>query len=258
MHFLVRPRLGWVFFAAIVSVSLSATAFAAPRDQLFGPPSTFVGMITDSAGPVPAGVKVEAYIGDTLCGTGKTESYAGGTAYAVDVVSKEQTAGCGEQGVEVRIKVGDRFAKQTGKWDDGGNPLVQLDLAFGSATPVAIPTSTPTPTSAATKQTASSGTPTSTGSNAAARSVTVDTVPAGSPGAGSPIASPSSNPTGGLTSASSGGPGGGDGGGGGGFPIWGIVLLAFGGVAAAGGGIGYAMSRRRHPADDTSAFPPSI
>ena len=46
---------------------------------------------------------VEAYIGDKVCGSGTTEFVGDGdsrvTVYAIDVVSKEQTAGCGGDGL---------------------------------------------------------------------------------------------------------------------------------------------------------------
>ena len=43
---------------------------------------------------------------------------------------------------------------------------------------------------------------------------------------------------------------------GGGFPIWGIVIIALGALAVAGGGIGYVMSRNRVAADDDYRDPP--
>ena len=92
--------------------------------QIPSPPSTIFGSISDSAGPVPAGLTVEAYVGDRLCGSRQTEMTGEPpgrvTVYSVNVVSAAQTAGCGTEGAAVRIKVGDRFATQTAVWREIG------------------------------------------------------------------------------------------------------------------------------------------
>lgn len=232
--------------AALLTFLIGAAAVQVASAQ-FEPPSTVFGSVADSAGEVPAGLAVEAYIGETLCGTkGRTEFTGDGparvTVYVVDVVSASQIAGCGVVGSEVRVKIGDRFATQTARWNPGP---VQLDVTFGSATPAVIPTFTPAPTRTpapeATPQPGQTGTP-----------AAVDTIPAGSPGAGSPV----SSPRGGITSATPGAQTANSGGGGGGFPIWGVVVLVLGGIAAVGGGVGYAMSRGSRPEADSEPGPP--
>lgn len=241
-------------FRGVLAGGVVAAAFLAlavqPAAAQFDPPSTVYGSIADSAGPIEAGLPVEAYIGDTRCGTGATEYTGEGTSrvtvYAVDVVADSQVRGCGRNGTEVRIKVGDRFAPQTARWQPGP---VQLDITFGSATPAAIPTFTPTPTRtpdpAATPTPPSTATPgTTPGSTPGA---TVATIPAGSPGAGSPVRG------GGVTSATPGqqNAGGSDSGG---FPVWGIIVLVLGAIAAVGGGAGWVLARNRSAAEDD--FPP--
>jgi hypothetical protein len=208
------------------------------------------GSVTDSAGTVPAGLVVEAYVGEKLCGKGATEFTGEGasrvTVYYADVVASTQTAGCGTAGGEVRIKVGDRFAPQNARWQKGP---VQFDITFGSATPAPIPTFTPAPRPTATQRPPSNTA--AAGSSEAAPTARPGTVPAGSPGAGSPF------PTlrGGLTSSTPlPGQDSGDGGEGG-FPVWAIVVVVLGGVALIGGGIGYAMSHG-NPADDDLFGPP--
>lgn len=233
--------------ALLAALSAGALALAATTTALaqFDPPSTIFGSITDSEGPVPAGLPVEAYIGETRCGTGGKTEYTGEgatrvTVYAVDVVANSQINGCGRPGAEVRIKVGDRFAPQVARWQPGP---VQLDITFGSATPAAIPTFTPTPTRTPAPAATQTPLPRSTATNGSP----VATIPAGSPGAGSPIIG------GGVTSAT---PGrqtttsNDDGG----FPIWGIILLVLGAIAAVGGGAGYVLARNRQ--SDTGDFPP--
>ncbi len=132
----------WRVAMALPAASLAAAALFSTAHAQFDPPSTVFGSIADSGGVVPAGVTVEAYIGDTLCGTkGRTEFTGDGaarvTVYVVDVVSESQIAGCGTVGREVRVKIGDRFATQTAKWNPGP---VQLDVTFGSASPAVSPT----------------------------------------------------------------------------------------------------------------------
>jgi hypothetical protein len=234
--------------AALIAACTAALGVWAVASAQFGPPSTFIGSVTDASGPVPAGLAVEAYIGDTLCGTKGTTAYVGDgdarvTVYDVDVNSESQTPGCGAPNKVVRIKVGDRFAEQTGKWNAGP---VQVDLTFGNATPAVIPTFTPAPTR----------TPDPRGTAApltqqTAVSASGGTIPAGSPGAGSPV------PTlkGGVTSATPGAPGTGSNDDGG-FPIWGVAILVLGGIAAIGGGVGYAMSRGSRRIEDDDDFGP--
>ena len=241
------PRLR--LFGALAVVALGFIAFAVPAAAQFGPPQTIFGSITDSSGPVADKLPIEAYVADKICGKGVTEFVGDGasrvTVFAVDVVSKEQTAGCGADGTEVRIKIGDRFADQKARWRAG--PL-QVDLVFGAnATPQAIPTFTPAPTTAAPAQpTLARGTP------AIAATVIEGTPVAGASATASAIGSvtvsvtrpPNATPTlvGGVISSVTGGTGGS---GGGGFPLWGIVVAILGVVAVAGGGVGILMARAR-------------
>ena len=236
--FLTR-RLAWgVAALAGAGVLVASNAGA----QIPSPPATVFGSITDSAGPVPDKLKVEAYVGDKLCGEGQTGFTGEGsgrvTVYFADVVSEQQTPGCGKSGAEVRIKIGDRFASQTFKWEAGPT---QLNITFGNATPAAIPTFTPTPQG--------SGSPAagSQGGGAGA----VETIPAGSPGAGSPVAR---NNPGGVTSTD---PKAADAAedDGGGFPIWAVAVLVLGGIAVVGGGVGFLMSRSRTNDDDLFPHP---
>lgn len=232
-------RLAWGL-AALAGAGALALSHAGA--QIPSPPATVFGSVTDSEGPVPEKLKVEAYVGSKLCGEGETGFTGDGasrvTVYFADVVSDQQTAGCGKAGTEVRIKIGDRFATQTFLWEAGPT---QLNITFGSATPAAIPTFTPTPPR--------SDTP-AAGSTPGAAAAAIETVPPGSPGAGSPVP-------------------GGRGGGvtstdpkalesqeddGGGFPIWAVAVLVLGGIAVVGGGVGFLMSRSRD-ADEDYLFP---
>lgn len=232
----------WRWLAAIATAAIglgSATAIA----QIPSPPATIFGSVTDGAGPVAENLPVQGYIGDKLCGTRGFTQFTGEgnsrvTVYFVDVLSEEQTPGCGKDGADVRIKIGDRFANQTAKWKRGP---VQLDITFGNVTPAAIPTFTPAPTN-----TPRPGTPGASSSSATpeAAAASVGTIPAGSPGAGQPLKGGVSN-TGASKSVSTTSTGRSDSGG---FPIWGGALLVLLGVAAVGGGVGFTMSRNRRAA----------
>jgi hypothetical protein len=239
---MIRTR-GALLAAASAIAGVIALLAAAPAAAQFDPPSTIFGSVTDAAGPVPEGVPVEAYIGDTLCSSdGRTEFTGEGnarvTVYVVDVVSDSQVSGCGRPGAEVRIKIGDRFAPQVARWQAGP---VQLDVTFGNATPAPIPTFTPTPT----RTPEATGTPVpGTPGNGQGPGATI---PPGSPGAGSPVTG------GGVTSATPGqqnAPGGDNGG----FPVWGVIVLLLGAIAAIGGGAGYLFARNRSA--DTDDLPP--
>lgn len=242
-------RGAFVAAAAAVAGAVALLA-AAPASAQFDPPSTVFGSVADSAGPVPEGLPVEAYIGDTLCGKdGKTEYTGEGSArvtvYAIDVVADSQIKGCGRSGAEVRIKIGDRFAPQTARWQPGP---VQLDVTFGSATPAPIPTFTPTPTR--TPAPGATGTPAPGQSTpGSGQGGSVETIPPGSPGAGSPVTG------GGVTSATPGqqNAAGDDGGG---FPVWGVIVLVLGAIAAVGGGAGWVLARNRQSASDSDDLDP--
>lgn len=257
------------FVLVLASVALASVAImGVPRAtaQVFGPPMTLFGSITDSEGPVAVGLPVEAYVGDTLCGRGVTEATGEGdarvTVYAVHVVAREQTAGCGSLDAVVRVKIGERFASQTATWEAGPK---QLDITFGSATPAPIPTFTPTPTRTAppagspTQMTPTpQGTPNGTapGGSPTDGGMTTPqptgTIPAGSPGAGSPFPTTA----GGVITSPPGGGGGASGGGG--FPVWAAIVLVLGGIALVGGGVGFAMARSRANAADESPEEPPL
>lgn len=228
-----------LLLAGVAAAALLALPGAAgtARAQVFGPPMTLFGSITDAAGPIDAGVPVEAYVGDKLCGKGKTEFVGEGanrvTAYATDVVSREQTAGCGSIGVEVRVRIGDRFATQTVKWQQGP---VRLDVTFGNATPAAIPTFTPTPRRDPTANPNQTGTP-APGSSAQAN------------GTRTSAASPAPTLRGGVETRNLQARGEDSGGG---FPVWAGILLGLAVLGAAGGTIGFLMARRDNDGDTPS------
>lgn len=250
---MTNPSMAAWRIAAASGAILGAMLFLLPASAQFSPPSTVFGSISDSGGTVEKGLPVEAYIGDKLCGTKGFTDFTGDgdariTYYVVDVVHESQIEGCGRAGAnqQVRIKIGDRFADKTAIWDPGA---VRLDVTFGNATPVPIPTFTPAPT----RTPDPAGTARPAGTAGAAGEVA--TIPPGSPGAGSPVPT---SPQGGITNVTPGqlnaAAGDDDDGG---VPVWAIVLLVLGGIGAVGGGVGYVMARNnRATAPDDDLFPP--
>lgn len=253
----------WLFAAVLALGALAGAAEA--RAQIGPPPATVYGSIADSERDIPAGVKIEAYIGDLLCGESKTEKIGEGaarvTVYAINVLAdgdgQGAKRGCGKPGSEIRIKVGDRFAPRTVTWASGYP--IRYDITFGNATPAPIPTftptpaATPTPPSGATPGGGSGGGPTAPGSPGASPTAH------GGPGNASPAAtgSPAAAATrpGGLASSTPALAGTEDDGGG--FPVWTAVLGALGAVLLVGGVVGYALARRGADDETPGGEPPA-
>lgn len=239
--------------AVLVPGAFALAVLAAPAAAQ-DPPSTVFGSIADSEGPIEEGLPVVAYVGDTICSyTGddprfKEEVFYVGEGesrvamYTINVFAASQRPGCGTEGAEVRIKIGDRFAPQTAIWRAG---LVRQDITFGDATPAPIPTVTPTPTPTITPTPVAEDTPTP--------GVTSTPRPGETP---SPSPTPLPTLSGGVTT----GPGAPrDGGGDDGFPLWGVAALFIGAIVIVGGGIGFVMARQDAgdaDADTSPAGPP--
>lgn len=230
--------------AAVAVAGLLLVAFAA-RVHAQDPPSTIFGSIADSEGPIEEGLPVVAYVGDTVCSytgddprfkeevihVGEGESPV--AMYTVNVFAASQRPGCGTEGAEVRIQIGDRVAPQTAIWRAG---LVRLDITFGDATPAPIPTVTPTPTPTITPTPVTEDTPTPAGTP----SPTVQETPP-------PGSTPLPTLAGGVTTGT-GAPRTSDDGGG--FPLWGVAALFIGAIVIVGGGIGFVMARQDTGASD--------
>lgn len=240
---------------AILPVLLAVIAVGAPdvHAQIGPPPATVFGSISDSAGDVPAGVPVEAYIGNLLCGESRTEKTGEGaarvTVYAIHVLADGDgmgaRKGCGKPGVEIRIKVGDRFAPGTVTWASGYP--IRFDITFGNATPAPIPTFTPTPTATPTPPRTTPTGDSATGTPTGLLPTEQPTATSGTSGPSSPTSQPTK--PGGLASSTPAlatGASGGDG-----FPVWAALLGVLGAVVLVGGGVGFALSRRR--SEDESA-----
>jgi len=235
-----QPLAACVLAATLLAGIVAGRANA----QIPEPPTTFYGSITDAAGRVPAGVPVVAIVNNNICGETTTVQVGEGTAlvtmYVIDVISDRQTAGCGKPGDAVRLRVGDRLAERAVEWAGTGE-LVQFDLVFGDATPAVIPTATRTP----------SPTPEPTTAGATGSPATEGTPAPGSPTGGTPAArTPGRTEPGAVSTTTPAPAAAGDSDDGGGLPVWALLALAVGGVAAVGGGIGFVMSRSNKTAGE--------
>jgi hypothetical protein len=244
----MNGRTGLV--VALISVTVIAGgivgSLASSRQasaQVFGPPMTVFGSITGE-GSIPEGVPVDAIIGNTICGSGKTEFYGGVPIYYIDVVSREQKAGCGTRGAVIRFKVGDVFANETIGWEAGPAELL---LTIGAATPIAVPTPTPVTQETATQAPPPTPTPIATRTSPASPTATLTATP-------TRTATPTATPTlaGSLITRQPTAPAGGGAtaGGDGGFPVWAAVVIGIGTIVAVGGGIGYLLARSRGEDED--------
>jgi hypothetical protein len=130
-----------VLVAAVVAL-ISSLMAASVSAQPPTPPNRFFGNATVDGAPAPAGTNVTATIGGNVCGQTTVEA---DSTYVLDVVSSNQTAGCGTEGASVSFTVGGNPGGSA-TWSSG--KFTELNLA-GKAPPptVAPPTVAPvTPT----------------------------------------------------------------------------------------------------------------
>ena len=94
--------------------------------------SGFGGSVWKDGGPLPAGTRVEALVGEKVCG----EATACGlreSRYFMWVVSAEEEEGCGQESAEVRFRVDGAMANQTAQWHDQESATVDLFVGPDSA-----------------------------------------------------------------------------------------------------------------------------
>jgi hypothetical protein len=99
--------------------------------------SGFGGSVWKDGGPLPAGTRVEAVVGEKVCGETSTCGLRE-SRYFMWIVSAEEEEGCGQESAEVRFRVDGAMANQMAQWHEQGSATVDLffgpDLAvFGGA-----------------------------------------------------------------------------------------------------------------------------
>jgi hypothetical protein len=205
-------------------------------------PSSFFGTASIDGKPAPNGARVRGYIDGIDCTQGDAAGTGldGGVAeYVIHVVHESQKPGCGNETKTVTFTVDGRSAAQTAKWKVGPQ---ELNLNVGSGVPVALPTATATPPgSPPATGTASSASPGAARSNSPGGTPPTDDVTfitPKPPGENRDQQPPAAND--------------------GGAPVGLFLLFGFLALAAGGGGIGFAMSRRPRatPAAGSSDGPP--
>ncbi len=137
--------------AAVLGISAFASASAESPPN---PPSRFAGtVLVDGAAP-PAGTSITAKIGNTTCGVTTTFNTGAASNYKVDVPALDPgaTPNCGTDGATVSFFIGDKLARETGKW--ANSQLGVLNLTY-----VTPPTATPTGSTTPGAGTPGAGTP---------------------------------------------------------------------------------------------------
>ncbi len=128
----------WIVAVLAAALTLSVIGVASAQPT---PPSTFMGTVTSPDGEVAAGLSVEAYVGETLCNTRDTETYAdsaGVTRYWVSVHNSSTEAACGGVGAEIRFQIGGQNAVETATRTASALATVNLTLAPAAPETVTI------------------------------------------------------------------------------------------------------------------------
>jgi hypothetical protein len=141
LHELVFGRGYWISATEAVTIHLSSGVSAdGVSDPLAGPPATYYGTVEAGGGFTPtAGMAVQAYVGDHVCGQGETQAYGGEIVYVVNVSADGPggAAGCGKPGDEVTFYVDEQTMTPTAVWDN--NLVWEVDLAADTEREVYLP-----------------------------------------------------------------------------------------------------------------------
>ena len=135
-----------VLVAAVVAL-ISSLMVASVSAQPPTPPNRFFGNVTGAT----AGASVTATIGGVTCGQTTVKS---DSTYVLDVLSSNQTPGCGTDGASVSFTVAGNSAG-SGTWTSGN--FSQLDLTAKTPPPPTAVPPTPMPATPTAKPTIVSG-----------------------------------------------------------------------------------------------------
>ncbi|MEZ4726911.1 MAG: hypothetical protein R3E79_07235 [Caldilineaceae bacterium] len=127
----LRPGPGyWIWATEDVDLLLKddGPTQAAATPPLF--PAIYYGALSSiTAVPIPPDLPVQAHIGDTLCGVGRTQIFNQQTVYVVAVYGDDSstTANCGAPGRAVQLTLGD-FQATTVPWQNEAPTAAPLAL----------------------------------------------------------------------------------------------------------------------------------
>ena len=137
-------------------------------------PSSFYGTVRVNNANVPDGTIIQGLIGGQVYAEGFTQTYQGGSVYALDVRGDNTdtpTQDGGREGDTIQFKIGGVLTDQTGVWHAGTN--VNLNLTASSSAPIIAPQTTPLPVPTQTAIVFIQPLPTSTQSSQASPTPTV-------------------------------------------------------------------------------------
>ncbi|HWO93476.1 MAG TPA: S8 family serine peptidase, partial [Dehalococcoidia bacterium] len=96
-------------------------------------PATFLGRVTSQGAPAGPGIRIDAYVGEQLCGsTVSTFGNDGSSEYQLDVASAMLQPGCGTEGATVRITVAGANTAVEAPWN-GTVTSIDLETALGTS-----------------------------------------------------------------------------------------------------------------------------
>jgi hypothetical protein len=127
----------------LLAVAVTAAWLGAVRAQ--EPPTRVFGTVTIEGRPAPLGTRVQAVLGDRLCGEGVVRfvNEALPEGYVVDVAAATTTQGCGVNGARITFLVGGVRANETAVFEAGS--FVRLDLTVSGPAATPSPGATPPP-----------------------------------------------------------------------------------------------------------------
>jgi hypothetical protein len=135
----IRCQTAVATAAILLALAITPALSIQPVNAQAQPPNRFYGTVSINGQDQPEGTVVEAYIGNTLCGSGTVQNRNGSNIYLVDVLGSGQKPNCANDGDKVTFKISGLDANETGSYDTAA--ATRLDLtAAGAARTVAQPT----------------------------------------------------------------------------------------------------------------------
>ncbi|MCA9825768.1 MAG: hypothetical protein KC482_15480 [Dehalococcoidia bacterium] len=140
-----KPRYAWIgaglfAIAAVPAAIFGIGQYQDAQAQGFPPepPATYYGTVGGAAEGDGIAAAIGTGASSRSCGNGAVLSDSGSIVYVVDVITDDQTSGCGDSGRTIRFYIapqkagaGGKFATQTANWQGAG--AHQQNLTAGPA-----------------------------------------------------------------------------------------------------------------------------